>query len=150
MLGVGFVAFSQIRSLWQFFLAFLVISVGAGLSGFLTVTVAIVKWFERKRARALAFGSMGFAIGGTAVTVVVFFVDRVGWRWTAGVSGVAVSVIVYFLARVLDGSPADYGQRVDGEDASTADVPRAEGLTDVHFTAGRPEGAVCGARIDTL
>ena len=135
MLGVGFVAFSQIRSLWQFFLAFLVISVGAGLSGFLTVTVAIVRWFEHKRARALAFGSMGFAIGGTAVTVVVFFVDRVGWRWTAGVSGIAVSVIVYFLARVLDGSPADYGQRVDGEDASTADAPRAEGLTDVHFTA---------------
>ena len=46
------------------FHSFLLIAIGAGLSGFLTVTVAIVRWFERRRARALATGSLGFAAGG--------------------------------------------------------------------------------------
>ncbi len=62
MMALGFVALSQIQSLWQFFLAFVFVSVGAGLSGFLTVTVSIVRWFERRRARALSFGSMGFPL----------------------------------------------------------------------------------------
>ena len=44
-------------------LAFVVMSIGAGLSGFLPVTTATVRWFERKRARALALVSTGVAIG---------------------------------------------------------------------------------------
>ena len=60
---IGFVWFSRIQNLWEIFASFLFIAIGAGLSGFLTVTVAIVRWFERRRARALATGSLGFAAG---------------------------------------------------------------------------------------
>lgn len=132
----GLVGFSQTRELWHFFVSFLVVSVGAGLSGFLTVTVAIVRWFERRRARALAVGSMGFAAGGLAVPGLVLLFGLVGWRTTAAVSGVVSGVAIFVLARLLDGSPAEYGVPVDGVDPVDVDHGnRAEGLTEVHFTA---------------
>ena len=132
----GFVWFSRIQSLWEFFASFLFIAIGAGLSGFLTVTVAIVRWFERRRARALATGSLGFAAGGLAVPLVVWSMNANGWRTTASVSGVAAGIAVYFFARYLDGYPADYGQIVDGiPPEDTAETPAAEGLTSVDFTA---------------
>ncbi len=132
----GFLWFSQIQSLWEFFASFLLIAIGAGLSGFLTVTVAIVRWFERRRARALATGSLGFAAGGLAVPVVVWSMNTHGWQTTAAVSGVAAGIAVYLFAAYLDGYPSDYGQEVDGTPPEAADdVPTAEGLTSIHFTA---------------
>ena len=87
-LVLGFLWFGRIQNLWEFFASFLLIAIGAGLSGFLTVTVAIVRWFERRRARALATGSLGFAAGGLAVPIVVWSMNAHGWRATASVSGV--------------------------------------------------------------
>ncbi|MCS5687431.1 uncharacterized protein METZ01_LOCUS16961 [marine metagenome] len=135
-LVVGFIWFGQIQNLWEFFASFLFIAIGAGLSGFLTVTVAIVRWFERRRARALATGSLGFAAGGLAVPIVVWSMNANGWRTTASISGVLAGIAVYFFARYLDGYPEDYGETVDGfalEELS--DAHAAEGLTSVHFTA---------------
>ena len=132
----GFIWFSQIQSLWEFFASFLLIAIGAGLSGFLTVTVAIVRWFERRRARALATGSLGFAAGGLAVPVVVWSMNNHGWQTTAAVSGVAAGIAVYLFAAYLDGYPSDYGQEVDGMPPEAVDdAPTAEGLTSIHFTA---------------
>lgn len=137
IMTVGMLAFSQTRSLLQFFLSFVVVSIGAGLSGFLTVTVAIVRWFERRRARALAVGSMGFALGGAAIPGVVYLFDAIGWRWTAAGSGLVAGAAIFVLARVLAGSPADVGEIPDGHRArATMPSTAAEGLATVHFTAG--------------
>ncbi len=134
---IGFLGFSQINSVWQFFITFLFISIGAGFSGFLTVTLSIVRWFVQRRARALAIGSMGFALGGACVPLVVLSFNTFGWRWTAAASGVLSAVVLWFLASVLEGIPSDYGQEPDGVPAKPAKraYVRAEGLTDVHFTA---------------
>ena len=135
-LVLGFLWFGRIQSLWEFFVSFLLIAIGAALSGFLTVTVAIVRWFERRRARALATGSLGFAAGGLAVPIVVWSMNANGWRATASVSGVVAGAAVYFFARYLDGYPADYGETVDGlGSGKVARTPTVEGLTSVDFTA---------------
>ena len=135
-LVLGFLWFGRIQNLWEFFASFLFIAIGAGLSGFLTVTVAIVRWFERRRARALATGSLGFAAGGLAVPIVVWSMNANGWRVTASVSGVIAGITVYFFARYLDGYPADHGQSVDGlAPEKLAETHTAEGFTSVHFTA---------------
>ena len=137
LLMIGFFAFSRINSIWQFFIALLLISIGAGFSGFLTVTLSIVRWFVHRRARALAIGGMGFALGGICVPIVVWSINVFGWRWTAAVSGLVAGVVIWLLAGVLEGLPSDYGQEPDG--ISTRPVRRApvraEGLTDIHFTA---------------
>ncbi|HCB37574.1 MAG TPA: hypothetical protein DEP66_05105, partial [Acidimicrobiaceae bacterium] len=141
MMCVGFLGFSQIQEAWQFFVVFLVISVGAGFGGYLTVTLAIVRWFLRRRARALSTGAMGFALGGACVPLVVWCISTFGWRWTAAGSGLVSGVALWFLAGVLEGGPDDFGQAIDGEPAEEPDGaparPRAlaEGVGDIHFTA---------------
>ena len=135
-LVLGFLWFGRIQNLWEFFVSFLLIAIGAALSGFLTVTVAIVRWFERRRARALATGSLGFAAGGLAVPIVVWSMNANGWRATASVSGVVAGAAVYFFARYLDGYPADYGETVDGLGSGKVErTSTVEGLTSVDFTA---------------
>ena len=44
--------------------AFLVIALGASLCGFFPLNVALIHWFERRRARALSSMSIGLALGG--------------------------------------------------------------------------------------
>ena len=65
--GLAFMAFSQVESLPMFYLVVICLAFGAQMSGFFPVTVAIVNWFERKRARALSTMSIGFGVGGVLV-----------------------------------------------------------------------------------
>lgn len=137
LMSLGFFAFSQIQNLWHFILTLVLLAVGTSLSGFLSVTTALVRWFERKRARALAIGSMGFAIGGASAPGVVFLLERIGWRWTLFLAGVVVALLGWPVAGMMDGQPSDRDQFVDGIDPATIEpsATRAEGVSDVHLTA---------------
>jgi sugar phosphate permease len=112
--GAGFMLFSQVQSPLTFYGAFLVMSIGASLSGFLTITVATVQWFERRRSTALSLASTGFAIGGMVVPVTVFVLETAGWRWTAFLSGVVIIAVGLPLTYVLRGSPEEMGLLPDG------------------------------------
>lgn len=137
VLSLGFVAFSRIQTPVQFVAAFFVMAIGAGLSGFLTITTETVRWFERKRARALAIGGMGFAVGGLAVPGVVWLLRTIGWRETALASAVVILVVAFPLTSLFGDRPADHGEHVDGIDRATLppDRFRAAGVSDIHFTA---------------
>ncbi len=139
LMSTGLLALSQIQNKPQFLAALLLTAVGASLSGFLSVTTATVKWFERKRARALSLSGMGFAVGGGLIPLVVFSLERAGWRWTAAGSGLLFLVVGMSLMPVFDGSPASRGQHIDGIDPREAaeQTFRAEGVSDVHFTAAQ-------------
>ena len=78
MLGVGFMLFSRINSPVTFFLTFFVMAVGAGLGGYLPITVAIVNWFRRRRAQALSLSSVGMAMGGLMTPLVAAVMLQVG------------------------------------------------------------------------
>ncbi len=137
LLTLGFVLFSQVRTPVQFVAAFFVMAVGAGLSGFLTLTTETVRWFERKRAKALSMMMIGFAVGGLATPGVVWLLRTIGWRETALASAAVVLVASYSLTSLFGGTPAERGEHVDG--IAPADVRparfTAEGVSDVHFTA---------------
>ena len=137
IMAIGFLLFSQTQQLWHFFVFFIIIAVGGSLAGYMTITTAVVPWFERKRARALGLASIGFAVGGVMVPIVVWTMNEFGWRWTAAGSGVAVLVLLWPLSSLLGGTPADFGTYVDGIDPAALgpDVARAEGVSDVSFTA---------------
>jgi MFS family permease len=117
---IGFGWFSQVSHPVQFIGSFFVIAVGASLSGFLTVNTEIVRWFERKRTRALSLASTGFAAGGLATPVVVLALRHIGWRETALGSGVLLGVVAFTLASLFGSSPAERGDTVDG----AAEPPR--------------------------
>ncbi|MEM7272553.1 MAG: MFS transporter [Actinomycetota bacterium] len=136
--GAGMIGLSQIETLWHFFVALGVAAVGASLSGFLSVTSATVRWFERHRAKALSLSGTGFAIGGIVTPGVVWILRTFGWRWTAALSGVAIVAVSLPLIRLFGQDPADRGEHVDGIDPETVErLPRAEGVSDIHFTAGQ-------------
>src|SRR6266540_6436067 len=69
---IGFLLLSRINTLPMLYLTLAVIAFGASMSGFFPLTVALVNWFERKRAKALSAMSVGFALGGVVVPIVAY------------------------------------------------------------------------------
>ncbi len=127
--ALGFFAFSQVDSLLTFYVAFLVIALGSALGSFLPVTVAVVNWFNNRRALALAMVSMGFAAGGLVQPIVVALLEGLGWRTMAVASGVFVLAVGLPLATLVRHRPEDYGMRPDGAPVSEADGPPETGFT---------------------
>ncbi|MGD9944473.1 MAG: MFS transporter [Burkholderiaceae bacterium] len=128
---VGFVMLSLIDSLAGFYVAVVVLAIGASFSGYFPLTVALVHWFERRRARALSLMSVGLAMGGMALPIVALTMAQFGWRATALVSGLIVLLIGLPLTRVFRGTPQEMGENVD-------DLPRA-------VTAPVPARSVSGS-----
>jgi len=114
VMALGFVLFSRIHEPWHFFVAYFLIAVGSSLSGFMTLTVAVVNWFERKRAFALGLLSTGFAIGGLAIPLVVLSFETIGWRNTALASAAITFVGGQLVGTLFRHRPEDYGMSVDG------------------------------------
>jgi len=120
MFGVGFMFLSQIESLTGFYIAVAVIAIGASMAGYFPLNVAVIQWFEKKRARALSFVGLGFALGGVFVPIIAASIEFFGWRETAMGSGIVAILVGYPLASIFRRRPEDFGEVVDGI-ASNAD-----------------------------
>ena len=132
---IGFLILSQVQNKAGFITAIVVITIGATLAGFLTITATVVGWFERKRARALSFSSMGFAIGGVCAPFMVWGFRLIGWRWTVGIAGTILGIFVWRLAETMGVRREETGEPVDGiSPIKVSETPRAEGVQDAHFT----------------
>jgi len=112
--GIGFMLFSQVDGLLSFYFIFFVLAVGSSLGGFVSVTVSLVNWFHRHRAKAISISQVGFAIGGLSVPLVVLALEGIGWRATAFASGVLILVVGLPLGRVVRHRPEDRNETVDG------------------------------------
>lgn len=128
ILGAGFVLFSRVEDPLTFYLTFLVMSVGASLAGYMTITFAAVHWFERRRATAISLTSAGFGLGGMAVPVTVLVLEALGWRTTALLSGVAIVVLGLPLTQVLRHHPHELGLKPDGGAIGAAPEPGARSV----------------------
>ena len=127
LLALGFLLFSQLQTLGDFYVAVLVISLGTSLSGYFPFSVALVHWFEKRRARALSFMALGLALGGVAVPLVGWTMQAYGWRQTALGTAVAVLVLGLPLARVVRRNPAEIGETMDGLPPAPAPEPTLGG-----------------------
>jgi MFS family permease len=121
LMGVGFMLFSQIETLLEFYGAFIIIALGSSMCGFFPINVALINWFERWRARALSSLSLGLAMGGVFVPLVGWSLMTYGWRATAFFSGALAIIVGMPLAMVIRRRPEDHGYTIDG-------LPRAPGL----------------------
>jgi sugar phosphate permease len=127
LLSLGFLLFSQLQTLGDFYVAVLVISVGASLSGYFPFSVALVHWFEKRRARALSFMSLGLALGGVAIPLVGWTMQAFGWRQTALATAAIILVLGLPLARVVRRNPAEMGETMDGLPPAPAPEPTLGG-----------------------
>ena len=112
--GIGFMLLGQVDSLLAFYAVFLLTATGASLCGFFPLNVALIHWFEKKRARALSSMQIGMALGGLAVPLVAWSLATHGWRVTAFASGLIVIATGLPLSYVFRGRPEQYGEVVDG------------------------------------
>ncbi|MEK9776245.1 MAG: MFS transporter, partial [Quisquiliibacterium sp.] len=141
--------FSQIDSLTGFYLSVIMIAIGSSFCGYFPLTVAVVQWFEKKRARALSMMSMGLALGGIFVPAVAWSMQTFGWRITAFGSGVAAMLIGFPLARMFKRNPEEIGERIDGEPAfvappASAVSPPAPGIGPVLAASDQEPAAALG------
>ncbi|MBT7372165.1 MAG: MFS transporter [Gammaproteobacteria bacterium] len=114
LFGIGFMAFSRVGSLLEFYLAFTLIALGSSLGGFATVTVSLVNWFSRNRAKAIAISQMGYSFGGFCVPLLILCLEGFGWRETALYSGFLVLLIGIPMVQMVRHRPQDHGEVVDG------------------------------------
>ena len=115
LMGLGFYLFSQVHSVWQFYLAFLVITLGSGLGGWLAMISLINNWFVRKRSIALATAMSGVHLGGFLVPVLALGIEFYGFRWTTFGISIFLLAIIGPVFTVLRNKPEDSGLRPDGD-----------------------------------
>ena len=121
ILGGGFLFFSRIQNLWQFYLAFLIMSTGMGVGGWLAMMTVLNSWFVRRRTAAMSMGMAGQAAGGVLLVPALawsidpdqFGPDR--WRVVAMGIGVVILILAMPIARLVRNRPEDYGLRPDGD-----------------------------------
>ncbi len=114
IMGLGFMWLSTVDSLLAFYAVFLVVAIGSSLMGFFPLNVALIHWFEKKRARALSSMQVGMAIGGLCVPIVAWSLATFGWRGTAFASGLLILALGIPLSLVIRNKPSEYGEVVDG------------------------------------
>ena len=122
-LTLGLVALSAMTSLATFYAAMLLTGFGLALSGFLSITTAVVPWFVRRRSTALSLMSIGISLGGLLVPLVAAAVVEIGWRETLQLSAALTLLAGLPLAVLMRSAPETYGQRPDGVDAPSARSP---------------------------
>ena len=125
ILGIGFLIFAGVQSLWMFYLAFIVMALGQGLGSWLPLMTTINNWFSRQRATAMGWANVGSRIGALLlVPAIAWAIDpeqaRLGWQLTALILGVFTLVIAFPLTRLIRNRPQDHGQRPDGDPAEPA------------------------------
>ena len=112
--GLGMILFGVLWDEVSFIGFYILLSIGTSIGGFMTVSVAVVTWFERKRSRAIGFMSMGFTFGALVSAVVGVLILGVGWRETSFATGTFLLLVGWGLSFLFARHPSDKGLEVDG------------------------------------
>ena len=115
--SLGVFGLSYMKNLWQFYFGMFVIALGVSASGGPVGQVATAMWFDRRRARALSYLTVGGAVAGLGVPVVAWLVETAGWRDALRYLAFAILVVGMFSTLNVRGRPADHHQPMDGDAA---------------------------------
>ena len=115
--ALGFFLFSWVDNAAAFYGVFIIIALGSGLCGYLTINIVLMNWFERSRSTAIALSATGGSLAGLMVPVVAWALSTYGWRATAVVSGILLLVVGLPMAQVIRQAPEPFGYLPDGAKA---------------------------------
>lgn len=131
IMGVGLVMLGQVRALWMFYLAYLVMALGAGIGGWLPLTTMLNNWFNRHRAKAMGWSSsVSRLLSLLLIPAIAWAIDpdheRLGFRLTAAILGMFAIAAAFPVSRLIRNRPEDYGLLPDGDSPATdGDAARA-------------------------
>ena len=149
ILGVGFLLFSQVRDTkdipivqdlpfellpafmqvvvpaMMFYLVYMVMALGQGFSGWLTMNTMLNNWFTRHKAKAMGYSSALGRLGALVLIPAIAWAvdpdqDNFGWSMTALLLGVVTLVMVIPVSRLIRNRPEDYGLLPDGDKPAEA------------------------------
>lgn len=135
--ALGFILLSRMQELWQFYAAFLVLTLGLSFGTFLIVTTAVANWFVENRSKALSFTMAGSGLGGILVPVVIWLIAATDWRTGLVIVGIGCLVVGIPVSFVMRSRPEDYGMLPDGA------LPPEDG-------AGQPQSSDSSTRRSAL
>jgi len=114
LMGIGFLVLATITKLWQFYMSFLIITLGSGLGGWLANISLINNWFNKKRNLAMACSLTGIQLGGFLVPCLALAMDIYGFRWTSIFTGIIFILCTLPVTKVIRNRPEDLGTNPDG------------------------------------
>ncbi len=135
IMGVGFLFLSRTEEIWQFYLGFIILTLGSGLGGWLACVTIVNNWFVRKRSIAMSSAMSGIHIAGLLVSVLAIVVDIFGFRNATTGIGVFVLLICLPMTKFIRNRPEDYGLQPDGNTPQPASSGPSTTLGEPEFTA---------------
>ena len=120
IMGLGFIFYSQIQSVWQFYVAYLAISLGSGIGGWIAFVTLINNWFPRRGALAMSIAVSGIQLGGFIVPLLAWGIENHDFRLTALAIGVILILVAVPASLFVRNRPEDMDLSPDG-----ARIPRA-------------------------
>ena len=139
VISVALVGVSQVTEPWHYWLAFGTARAVTQSGVEIGASVAVAKWFVRKRGRALAVRAMGLRSSQALMPLLIFaIIAAEGWRtaWLA-LAGIAAVLVVLPAGLLLRRQPEDLGLRPDGdaaEDGVAHGASRRQHAAEVSWT----------------
>ncbi|MBN2283899.1 MAG: MFS transporter [Deltaproteobacteria bacterium] len=133
--GLGLVMLGFTHTLFTFYGAIILISLGAGGCTTVVTTTVLAQWFRRKIGMAIGIMSSGFGAGGLLIPFVVLLVDTYGWRSAVIVFGLGMWILGIPLSLMVRDRPEPYGLLPDGDTfpLETIGVEQAGGASGKSF-----------------
>lgn len=127
MVVSGFLMLSVVKNLPLFYFAYvLLISAGFGAVQ-LPGQSAVGNWFIRKRSRAFAILTSGFALGGFVIVPGIgWLVNNYSWQTASVVIAVVVAMMGFTATFFIRRRPEDYGYLPDGSAPVPLATPRRQ------------------------
>ena len=115
LISLGFIILSRINTLWQFYAAFTIITIGLSFGTFLVVTTTVANWFVQKRSRAMSITMAGSALGGVLVPLLVWLIAATDWRTGILIVGIGFLFVGIPVSLTMRSRPEEYGLMPDGK-----------------------------------
>ena len=113
IMALGFVLFSLIQSLWQFYAVFILITLGSGMGGWLAIVSVINGWFVKRRSIAMAGAMSGIHVAGFFLPIYAMAMGS-NFRTTSLVIGIFILSVAVPCVKIVRNRPEDMGLIPDG------------------------------------
>ncbi len=129
---LGFLLLRRTNSLWWFYGAYFLLAMGSSGGIWIVSHTLLVRWFYRRRARAVTVLSLVPGLGAMLIVPVLnVLIQGLGWRDTMVIAAFAISVLVLPVLMVVRDWPESVGLYPDG-----AAAPPGTGVVEGSSAAG--------------
>ena len=114
-----------VQAIWQFYVSFIIITLGSGIGGWLAIIAMVNNWFVRRRSIAMAIAMSGVHFGGLLVPALALGIESYGFRMTTFGIGVILLATLLPVSKLIRNRPEEHGLLPDGDPPRKA--PEAAG-----------------------